>query len=100
MLRYDHGPESHEKALLSAAKADEPDVVRILVQHCPNIPHSDAFYQAASNGYTEIVEILTADGVERDVLENSLYEAVDYQREGTVRVLLEMGISPDSEGPE
>lgn len=100
LLQYDHRPESHEKALLSAAEADEPDVVRVLVQHCPMISHGDAFYEAASSGCTEIVEILTADGVDQGVLEKSLYEAVDNQYEGTVRVLLNMGINPNSEGPE
>ncbi|KAL4883893.1 ankyrin repeat-containing domain protein [Aspergillus karnatakaensis] len=100
LLQYDKRPEYHEKALLSATRGDKADVVRVLVTNCPNIARGEAFYEAASSGYTEIVEILTAAGVEAHILEKSLYEAVDYQYEETVRVLLDMGLDPNAEGDE
>lgn len=100
LLQYDKDPESHERALVKAAENGEVDVVLVLVAECPTIKRSDAFYSAASSGYTGVVKALTNAGVEPDVLEKSLYEAVDYQYDETVEVLLDMGIDPNAEGEE
>lgn len=100
LLHYDTDPGSCEKALIKAAENDETGVVFVLLREYPTIRRSDAFYSAACRGYTEVVKALTSAGVETHILEKSLYEAVDYQYEETVRVLLDMGISPNAEGAE
>lgn len=100
LLRYDQDLESHEKALLKATEEGKEEVVDRLVKQSPNVSRGKTFYSAARNGHAGIVKILTRNGIEWKILEDSLYFAVDYQYEETVQALLDMGIDANAEGEE
>ncbi|KAH6663685.1 ankyrin repeat-containing domain protein, partial [Halenospora varia] len=100
ILEYDREPQSHDQALDCAVKANELECVKVLIERCPMVLRSDPFAYAASNGFSEILKVLTNTGVTSQVMDKCLYEATDYQHIETVEVLLQMGANPDAEGEE
>lgn len=100
LLQHDSNPQSHNLALESAVKNDMLQCVKVIIERCPVVHHRNSFETAAKNGFTAILKVLTSHGIDQEVKDTALYRAADNQHLSTVEELLNMGASPNAEGPE
>lgn len=100
LLQHDSNPQSHNLALESAVKNDMLQCVKVIIERCPVVHLRNSFETASKNGFTAILKVLTSDGIDQEVKNSSLYRAADNQHFSTVEELLNMGASPNAEGPE
>ncbi|KAF4981042.1 hypothetical protein FZEAL_3094 [Fusarium zealandicum] len=104
---YEHTKETKQEALDEAAWGDHWDVVRLLLEECVDLNCDEAFLRTAQgpDGEPEI-QILEAlweysQGlISTETLDESLYEATDYENIRTIERLLRFGANPDATGKE
>lgn len=92
--------QSQEQALQAAARLGEEEMVKILLAASPSLSRNQAFLKAAAHGQDEVIELLSHDSLDRDILDSALYQASDGEHEDTLSLLLNLGASPDAEGAE
>ncbi|KAL6722060.1 hypothetical protein ACLMJK_001165 [Lecanora helva] len=100
MFQHEIEGPSQVQALEIASKNGRIEVVKCLLEQTPYLPHQKAFHNAAMYGRDEIVELLATRGTNSEMLDMSVYDASDQERESTVDLLLKLGASPDAEGKE
>ena len=88
------------QALEMASKNGRTDVVKLLLDQWPQLPHQKAFHNAASCGRDDVVELLEKQGTNAEMLNTALFDASDQERESTVKLLLKFGADPNAEGKE
>ena len=91
---------SRVRALEVASKNGRTEVVKLLLEQTPYIPHEKAFHNAASFGRDDVLELLEKRGTNAEMLNLALYNASDQERESTVNLLLRFGADPNAEGKE
>ena len=88
------------QALEIASKNGRTEVVKLLLDRWPNLPHQKAFHDAASYGRDDVLELLEKQGTNPEMLNTALFDASDQERESTVKLLLKFGADPNAEGKE
>ena len=106
LLAFEHNDEWFQKALDSAAANGKWDIVPVILKNRRGLNCDEAFYQAAvsTENKDKSLGILWeySDGtVSRERLNQSLYEATDNQKLGTVTILLDtFAADPNATGEE
>ena len=88
------------QALEIASKNGRTEVVKLLLDRWPQLPHQKAFHNAASYGRDDVLELLEKQGTNAEMLNTALFDASDQERESTVKMLLKFGADPNAEGKE
>lgn len=93
-----------EQALQAAAQRGYAPIVAAILRRDSELPyctlrHQRAFSLAAFYGRTEVLRLLYPRGIDQMQLDKALYKATDNKHLETVKLLLEFGADPDTEGP-
>ena len=104
---YQHPKSTMEEALDAACKERQWDIIRLLLKEYPGLDCNQAFLNTC-HGYDAEQEIqvlkemweYSNKSISAQTLNDSLYHATDYEAEHTVKVLLELGASPNATGEE
>ncbi|KAJ4245039.1 hypothetical protein NW762_014247 [Fusarium torreyae] len=102
---FDHTQKAKQDALDEASFGDHWAIVSMILDNCPDLNCDKTFLQTAqgTDGDDEI-RILGAmweysqGGISPDMLDESLYEATDFENERTVELLLQYGASANATG--
>jgi ankyrin repeat protein len=94
-----------EQALQAAAQRGYDSIVKAILEKDSKlasctIRHQRAFSLAAFYGRTEVLKLLYPKGVDQAQLDEALYQATDNEHLDTVKLLLDFGANPDTEGPK
>ncbi|KAK0631581.1 ankyrin repeat-containing domain protein [Immersiella caudata] len=105
LIEFQLDREHFQNSLNRAYPEQNWDVVKLLLQNMPGLDCNDAFYAAATD-VEHRVDVLTAmwgctsGAIDKAILDKSLYEATDSEKESTVKALLEMGADPNAQGEQ
>ncbi|KAH8680661.1 hypothetical protein BX600DRAFT_391706 [Xylariales sp. PMI_506] len=104
LLGFEHKLEDFQWALDSAAEEGKWDVVTIILEKRSDLNCDEAFYQAAigMENKDQVLEALweyTQGGISSEMVDSSLYDATDREKEHTVKLLLvKFGADPNATG--
>ena len=105
LLKYSHPHDIYQMALERATEEIEWDIVKILLEKFTDLDCHQTFI-AASTAWDDRAEILhtiwrhTNGTLSIDTINDALYEATDYEKEDTVRLLLtEFGADANAAAP-
>ncbi|KAL1794340.1 hypothetical protein ACET3X_007761 [Alternaria dauci] len=93
-----------EQALQAAAQRGYAPIVKAILDKeselsACTIRYQRAFSLAAFYGRTEVLKLLYPKGIDQAQLDEALYQATDNEHSDTVKLLLDFGADPDTEGP-
>ncbi|KAI4644465.1 hypothetical protein J4E93_006368 [Alternaria ventricosa] len=93
-----------EQALQAAAQRGYDAIVKAVLEKESKVPsciirYQRAFSLAAFYGRTEVLKLLHPKGIDQTQLDEALYQATDNEHLETVKLLLDFGANPDTEGP-
>ncbi|KAF3929376.1 Ankyrin-2 [Dactylella cylindrospora] len=94
LLAFKHPLETFQEALEEAVDEENWDIVLLILESCEGLNCDEAFSDIAisSDEQDRILSAMwkhTKGGISQETLSNSLYQAVDKEKESTVKVLLE-----------
>lgn len=93
-----------EQALQAAAQRGYAPIVKAILDKeselsACTIGYQRAFSLAAFYGRTEVLKLLHPKGIDQAQLDEALFQATDNEHLDTVKLLLDFGADPDTEGP-
>ncbi|CAM1503339.1 Fc.00g081150.m01.CDS01 [Cosmosporella sp. VM-42] len=106
LLNFEHKPEDFQWALNGAAEEAKWDIVTILLERRSDLDCDEAFYQAAigievKDDVLEALWEYTQGSISSEKVDDSLYEATDREKYGTVKLLLDkFGADANATGEE
>ncbi|KAI1452157.1 hypothetical protein F4805DRAFT_448633 [Annulohypoxylon moriforme] len=106
LLEFQHSQEYFQKALDAAVDDWSWDVVLIILDKISGLNCDNVFYEAATctepqDKLLERIWEYTGGSISRDMLNKSLYDATDREKESTVELLLKkFGADPNATGEE
>lgn len=106
LLEFQHAQEYYQQAIETASSEANWDVVMVLLSHCQGLDCDEVFVAAACSPEPQD-KVLQAiwkhdtNHVSKEASERALYEATDYEKNDTVKMLLEeFKVNPNATGEE
>ncbi|KAI0883239.1 uncharacterized protein GGS22DRAFT_168217 [Annulohypoxylon maeteangense] len=106
LLEFEHSQEYFQKALEAAIDDWNWDIVSILLEKRTGLNCDNVFYEAATcsepqDEFLEEIWKYTGGSISREMLNKTLYDATDREKESTVELLLKkFGADPNATGEE
>lgn len=105
LLKYDHPQEICQHAMKRAVEESEWEIVKIMLEKLTGLDCHEAFVQAAISvdDHTDILYEVwkhTKHALPKEIIDEALYRATDWEKLDIVRVLLnDFGADPNAEAP-
>ncbi|PFH59149.1 hypothetical protein XA68_12752 [Ophiocordyceps unilateralis] len=106
LLEFPHGRDVYHNALRTAAEEENWEICKMILEKCRGLDCRELFYQAARCTDSQVPVLEAAwnysdRSISRQTLADSLYEAIDMEKEDTVEFLLNTcQADPDATGED